>query len=197
MTKPLCGVRPSLTAILPYRNPIDVGGLEVQETLIVAELPEAYGVHAVRAYTVALALSAMTLPGRAALDPAALAAWEEEVLYQMPREEGIWAPLIVIASEMRDPAVARAEIIAQACMALSEWALTAEAAGAALLFGEAATFAMAGDARYAYVAGSLFKHYGRHTEAKRWLVHARRQAFSARDLEVQGLALAALKDLAV
>ena len=195
MTKRVQKDRPSLTALLPYPNPIDVGGLEARETVIASELPETYGLHAVRAYRAALALTSVTPWGRETLDLAQVAVWEEEMLRYRQWDEGIWAPLVVIADEMRDPRAANAEMVARACVGVAEWALGIKAVGAALLFGEAAAFVMAGDARYAYVAGRLFKHYGRSTEAKRWLVHARRQAYSNRDLEAQSLALAALNGL--
>jgi hypothetical protein len=197
MTKRTRKDRPSLTALLPYPNPIDVGGLEARETVIVTELPEAYGLYAARAYRAALALTSVTPWGRKTLDVSEVAVWEEEMLRYREWDEGIWAPLVVIADEMRDPTAANAEMVARACVGVAEWALGIKAVGSALLFGEAAAFVMAGDARYAYVAGRLFKHYGRLTEAKRWLVHARRQAYSNQDLQAQSLALAALDGLNV
>jgi hypothetical protein len=174
---------------------MDVGRMESLEAVIAAAFPEPYAAHAVRAYRVVLALASVTLPPRAELDPGRLGGWEQEVLDCTRRDEGVWAPLMVIAGEMRDPDTADHERIARACMALADWALTSPAVDAGLLFAEAAAFVVPDDARHACVTGELFKYYRRPEKAKRWLLQALKRAEGNRDMEARRRALEALKEL--
>jgi hypothetical protein len=189
------GRRAPLTARLPYPNPMDVGWMEPLEAVIAAAFPEPYAAHVVRAYRVVLSLTSVTLPPRAELAAERLGGWEQEVLASSRQVEEVWAPLTVIAGEMRGPDTADDARIARACVALAEWALASAAVEAGLLFVEAAAFVMPADARHACLAGELFKHYRRPEKAKRWLLQAVKRAERSRDMEARNRALDALKEI--
>lgn len=125
-----------------------------------------------------------------------LDAWEEAVVADpFDGADGLWAPLAVIAGELRRPERADSARIAQACLAASDWALGVHAEQTALLCAEAAALAWPSNARYAWIAGRLARNQSRPREAELWLRRAARVAAWAGDWETQDLALNTLGNL--
>lgn len=91
------------------------------------------------------------------------------------------APLIAVAGELIQP-VPDAQIIARACLCMSEWALPRQHLITGLAFSEAAAFAMP-CARYAFLAAKLHRQYGRHVDADRLLKVAEKLAREEKDWE--------------
>jgi tetratricopeptide (TPR) repeat protein len=172
-------------APLEFARPFSVAGAELQDTVIAAEVPSPYTLAAVRCYR--LVLDWARGPEQASMlhDEAALREWEESILTARYEDMDIWAPLAVIAGEVRAPDEADPERIAYACFALTEWALGKNATGTALLFAEAAALAAPASARHAYIAGRLLRHHGAVHEAELWLRRAERLAVWNHDRETQ------------
>lgn len=90
-------------------------------------------------------------------------------------------PLVAIIGELmqEDPSN---EVIARACLCMSEWALPRQHLVTGLAFAEAAAFAMP-SARYAFLAAKLHRQYGRHRDADRLLKVAEGLARQEKDWE--------------
>lgn len=128
------------------------------------------------------------------LEPDGLAAWELAML-ERSEEPDPWSAAAVVAGQiMRGPA-GDPDLLARACLALSEWALQEGAAGTALAFAEAAALAVPADAGYAWIAGRCFRHEARLRDAEHWFQRALRVATWQEDRETQVLALVSLGNL--
>ncbi|HEX6041432.1 tetratricopeptide repeat protein, partial [Longimicrobium sp.] len=90
-------------------------------------------------------------------------------------------PLVAIIGELMQPEPSN-EIVARACLVMSEWALPRQYLVTGLAFAEAAAFAMP-TARYAFLAAKLHRQYGRHRDADRLLKIAEGLARKAKDWE--------------
>ena len=130
----------------------------------------------------------------AVLRPEPLDAWEAE-LRGARFDEGLRMPLIALLTELRRPAEARPEPVAEACFAVSDWALGEKVEGTALLFAEAAALAWSTNAHHAWLAGRMLRNAGHFREGERWLRRAARVAVWVEDWETQDLALNSLGNL--
>jgi tetratricopeptide (TPR) repeat protein len=90
-------------------------------------------------------------------------------------------PLVAIAGEFTQR-MPNAQLIARACLCMSEWALPRQHLVTGLAFAEAAAFAMP-CARYAFLAAKLHRQYGRHVDADRLLKVAEKLAREEKDWE--------------
>jgi tetratricopeptide (TPR) repeat protein len=161
---------------------------------VLAEVPDPYALHALKALRLVLAWSGEPDTHAPLLRRAEMNRWEAAVL-GLPRQEGLWEPLVVLAGQLKRPARAQASSIAKSCLAITDWAVGAGAEETSLLFAEAGALAWPENARYAWIAGRMFRTHGRHRMAEYWLRRAARVAVWSDDLETQDLALNSLGNL--
>lgn len=116
-------------------------------------------------------------------DPDALGDMLLEVAGKRPLAQGEdpRAPLVAVLGELiqRNP---DGQLIARACLCMSEWALPRQYLVTGLAFAEAAAFAWPA-ARYAFLAAKLHRRYGRHVDADRLLKVAEGMARQEKDWE--------------
>lgn len=183
-------------APLEFAYPLTVSGLGAEGAAVLEEVSADQALRTLRALRLVLAWTRGPEAAAAAVfDRALLDAWEVEVATDPFDENGLWAPLTVLAGELRRPEKADSRIIAQACLAASDWALGEGAERTALLFSEAAALAWPSNPRYAWISGKLARNQGRYREAELWLRRAARVAAWAGDWETQDLALNSLGNL--
>lgn len=182
-------------APLEFAEPFSVSGAELQDAVIAAELPATYALLAVRSYRLALDWARAPDEMGSLHDSEALGDWEMSILESSRETMELWAPLAVIAGEIRNPATADPERVARACIAFSEWGLENGATGTALLFAEAAALAAPTNPRHAYVAGRLLRHQGALAGAELWLRRATRLAVWNGDREAQAFCLNSMGNL--
>lgn len=161
---------------------------------MLAEVPEPYALHVLKALRLVLAWSAEPDTHAPLLRRAQMNRWEATVL-ALPQRDGLWEPLVILAGQLKRPAGARADTICQSCLALADWATGAGAIETALLFAEAAALAWPENARFAWVTGRLFRTHGRYRHSEYWLRRAARVAVWSDDYETQDLALNSLGNL--
>jgi tetratricopeptide (TPR) repeat protein len=161
---------------------------------VLAEVPEPYALHTLKALRLVLAWSGEPDTHAPLLSRVEMDRWEAAVLALLPHE-GLWEPLVVLAGQLKRPARARADTIGKGCLALTDWATGAGATETALLFAEAAALAWPENARFAWVAGRLFRTHGRYRLSEYWLRRAARVAVWSDDFETQDLALNSLGNL--
>lgn len=163
---------------------------EVPGAPLLSELPPEL---ALRAWDVlrAVLLFAAREPRAAFHAPDTARRWEEALLRD-GGEPDLLNPLAVIVGELAAPARADRPRVAQACVAVAEWALARGAVESALAFFEAAALALPQNGRYALVAGRALKTRGRMKEAERWLQRARKLTRRSRDWEAHVLSTSSL-----
>jgi tetratricopeptide (TPR) repeat protein len=161
---------------------------------ILAEVPEAMAMHALKALRLVLAWAGGERTGAPLMLRAEMDRWEADVI-AAPREEGLWEPLVVLAGQLRRPGRAQVSVIGQSCLAVADWGAEAGAEETALLFAEAGAVAWPENARMAWVTGRMFRSHGRYRLAEYWLRRAARVAVWSDDLETQDLALNSLGNL--
>jgi tetratricopeptide (TPR) repeat protein len=161
---------------------------------VLEEVPDPYALHALKALRLVLAWSGEPDTHAPLLRRAEMDRWEATVL-ALPRQEGLWEPLVILAGQFKRPARARGDTIGKACLAFTDWATGAGATETALLFAEAAALAWPENARFAWVAGRLFRTHGRYRLSEYWLRRAARVAVWSDDFETQDLALNSLGNL--
>jgi hypothetical protein len=174
---------------LDFTSPVSIEGTELQESVIISEVPAEHALTILRAYRLVLACAR----AEQITDMSDAARWEEEALLAIDQNPGFWAPVAVIAGEMCDPPAADPKHLAHACLVISEWALGHAAPATAVLFAEAAALVRPDDARYAYLTGRILQHRGRVREAERWLRRAMRVAGANGDEKAGALAARALE----
>jgi tetratricopeptide (TPR) repeat protein len=179
---------------LDFVHPLVIRAPEVEGGVILTEVRPEHALMVLRALRLVLAWCRGPELAAPILRPAPLDEWEAG-LHQATLPEGLWAPLVTIAAELRRPGRADAKPLAQACFALSEWALGEEARGTALLFAEAAALAWPANARHAWIVGRMLRNAGRLREGELWLRRAARVAVWSMDWETQDLALHSLGNL--
>lgn len=183
-------------APLEFAYPLAVPGPGAEAVCVLAEVPAEHALLVLRTLRLVHAWTRSPEATAALFRREALDAWEAEVIADpFDGADGLWAPLAVIAGELRRPERADAAVIAQACLAASDWALGARAERTALLFAEAAALAWPGNARYAWLVGKLARNQSRLREAELWLRRAARLAAWAGDWETQDLAFNTLGNL--
>lgn len=120
-------------------------------------------------------------------EPCAMADWETALL-QETWEPELRSPLVVLVGELAVPVEASPEMIARACLCVTEWALGQDHVATALVFAEAAALAWPQHSRFSWLAGGLLQRHGRLRAAEQWLRRAAKTAASTRDWESQTLA---------
>lgn len=179
---------------LEFAYPLSIPAPEGQGGVILSELPDTCGATVLRVYRLLLAwIQGPELSGEI-LDPAELRQLEEEILHSDLDQE-ITAPLATIVGELIQPDQADIAMISWSCLVFNEWLLEIGADETHLLFGEAAALAWPNHARYAWIAGKLFRRSGKLREAEAWLKRALRVAVWNLDSETQNLALNSLGNI--
>jgi tetratricopeptide (TPR) repeat protein len=181
---------------LEFAYPLAVPGPGAEAASVLAEVPPKYALLALRTLRLVFAWTRGPDATGAVFTRATLDTWEEALVNDpFDGKDGLWAPLTVLAGELRRPERANSKIIAQACLAASDWALGCRAERTALLFAEAAALAWPSNARYAWIVGRLARNQSLHREGELWLRRAARVAAWAGDWETQDLALNTLGNL--
>jgi tetratricopeptide (TPR) repeat protein len=167
----------------------------VAGTIIPHEVPEQFALHVARALQLVHAWAAGPDVSGALFDPEDLERWEADVLRTTGVDEGIWAPVAVIAGELAHPAEVDPEQLAHACLAMTDWALGRTAEGTAVMFAEAAAAVWPNNARIAWIAGRIYRDRGQFSRAETWLRHASRVAVQSGDWELHAQAINSLGNL--
>ena len=183
-------------APLEFAYPLTVAGPGAEAECVLAEVPPEHAFLVLRTLRLVHAWTRGPEATAAVFQREALDTWEEALISdRFDGADGLWAPLAVIAGELRRPERADPTLIAQACLSASDWALGARAERTALLCAEAAALARPSNARFAWIAGRLARNQSRFREAELWLRRAARVAAWAEDWETQDLALNTLGNL--
>jgi tetratricopeptide (TPR) repeat protein len=127
-------------------------------------------------------------------EPCAMQDWERELLHAEWEHE-LRSPLAVIVGELRDAPQAAPDVMARACLCVTEWALPRGYVGTALAFAEAAALCWPDHPRYAWTVGRLLRTHGRLREAEKWIRRSAHVATSSGDHEAKALALNSLGNL--
>lgn len=186
------------SAPLEFASPLEITGAGAEGAGILAEAGEPHASHLVRALRLVHAWSrASGAEGTSVFpDSAALAAWAADLARRDVGPE-MQAPLAQLASELARTDTDSADAVANACLAVSDWALESGLEATALLFTEAAALAAPANARFAWTAGRMLRNFGEMRRAELWLRRAERVAVWTGDVEVHGLALNSLGNLYV
>jgi tetratricopeptide (TPR) repeat protein len=121
-----------------------------------------------------------------------LRSWEKDLLLGAA-DARFRSPCAVIIDELVDPDHADMECVAHACWCIVDWALDRDRSVAtALAFAEAAALTGPVNARYALVAGRLFRRNGKPREGETWLNRSRRLAAHQSDQECLVLSTSSL-----
>lgn len=179
---------------LDFAYPLTIRAPGVEGAAILVEVQPEYAATVLRALRLVLAWSRGPELAAAMLRPGPMDEWEAE-LHAARFRKGLWAPLVTIAAELRRPGRAQPDAVAEACFAVSEWALGVDAEGTALLFAEAAALAWPTNARHAWIVGRMLRNAGRLREGELWLRRSARLAVWSADAETQDLALNSLGNL--
>ena len=197
--------RPALPpAPLTFAYPLRVPGSAVAGAQVLAELPGEHAGHVFMALRAVLAwahgadAAGELFRGRRAepwLDALVRDAHALVLRDPEPERMPLLPSLAVLLADMTVPERADPEEVSRHCLNLSEWALTQDATGTVLAFAEAAALASPWSGRLAWVAGKLYRSYGRMREAEYWLERANRIAVWTKDWEAQARSLNSLGNL--
>jgi hypothetical protein len=182
---------------LDFASPLAVPDATVLGAAIRHEVPDSFALHAFQALRLVFAWAAGPTVSGAVFDATDLHAWEADVLGVSAVDEALWAPVAVIAGELVRPADVDVERLAHACLAVTDWALGADAHGTALLFAEAEAVVWPSNARIAWITGKLYRARLQLARAEMWLRRARRIAVWTGDSELQAQAMNSLGNLKV
>jgi tetratricopeptide (TPR) repeat protein len=178
-------------ASLPDVYPLEIAPTEPAGRVFFRELRAIEAVYVLKAFRVTMAWC------RQAVEPVhgglQRFAWRREFT-AFPLDQDLWYPLIVLSEQLAREQV-NARTVANACLALGDWAIGRGARHTALLFGEAAAAAAPDNPRYAYVVGRLFRRWEMYGEAEHWLTRAGHVGVRTNDKYVQTLALNSLANL--
>ena len=182
---------------LEFAYPLAVADATVLGAVILHEVPDSFALHVFQALRLAFAWAAGPRVSGSVFDAADLEGWEADVLGASGVDEALWAPVAVIAGELSRPAEVDQEVLARACLAVTDWALGRDAHGTAVLFAEAAAVVWPNNARLAWIAGKLYREELQLGRAEMWLRRARRVAVWTGDWELQAQAINSLGNLRV
>jgi tetratricopeptide (TPR) repeat protein len=196
----MSSVRHRSTAELPpnpleFAYPLAVPDPTVLGAVILHEVPDAFALHVLQALRLVFAWAAGPGASGAVFDGTDLEAWEADVLRTRGIDEALWAPVGAIAAELVRPADVDQPRLAHACLAVTDWALGADAHGTAVLFGEAAAVVWPSNARIAWITGKLYRERLQLGQAEMWLKRASRVAVWTGDWELQAQAINSLGNL--
>lgn len=178
-------------------SPIPDRDVGLASAIILHEAPEAFGLHVLRALRLLHAWAAGPEASGALFDVPDLERWEGDVLATQGIEEGLWAPISVIAGELVRPADVDLERLSHACLAVTDWAIGRNADGTAVLFAEAASVVWPNNARIAWIVGKLYREHHQLERAEIWLRRASRIAVQTGDWELHAQAINSLGNLKV
>jgi tetratricopeptide (TPR) repeat protein len=198
----MSSVRHRSTAELPpnaleFAYPLAVPDPTVLGAVILHEVPDTFALHVLQALRLVFAWAAGPEASGAVFDATDLEAWEADVLRTRGIDEALWAPVGAIAAELARPADVDQRRLAHACLAVTDWALGADAHGTAVLFGEAAAVVWPSNARIAWITGKLYRERLQLGQAEMWLKRASRVAVWTGDWELQAQAINSLGNLKV
>lgn len=177
------------------RAPHSIPGGELAGAELVRELPGEVALPAWQTLRSVLTWAAAA-PGsrRALFDPAAMEAWEVELL-RAEWEPELRLPLAVLVGGLVEPEDVSPERMARACLAVADWALEHAAVSTALAYAEAAAHSWPENPRYAYTCGRLLRTHGRTREAEGWMRRSIQAAVRAEDVDAQTLGQNSLGNL--
>jgi tetratricopeptide (TPR) repeat protein len=124
-------------------------------------------------------------------DTLALDAWEAQLL-ESEHPEALRYPLGLLVGLIRDGQDADRPLMAQACLALADWACERQATATALLWFEAAAICFPENGRYALITGRAYRQAGRLADAERWLKRAARLTYWRKDWGAYAFAVCTL-----
>jgi tetratricopeptide (TPR) repeat protein len=182
---------------LEFAYPLAVSDATVLGSVILYEVPDSFALHVLQALRLVFAWAAGPEVSASVFNATDLDGWEAEVLVVSGVDEALWAPVAVIAGDLARPAEVNPEVLANACLAVTDWALGCDAHCTAVLFAEAAAVVWPNNARLAWITGKLYRERLQVGRAEMWLNRARRVAVWTGDWEVQALAINSLGNLKV
>lgn len=184
--------RPSASQPTPQIVAAQSSGAE-----LVAELPDGLGLPTWEALRSVIQWAQEDPAFRSDLfEPSAMTEWEVQLIEHRTAAE-LSDYLAVIVGELAKLGEASPEVLAQACMCITNWAVEGDRVVTALAFAEAAALSWSANPRYALTAGILMQAHGRHREAAVWLKHAEAATGRHGDRDAQVLALRSLANLHV
>lgn len=187
---------------LMFAHPLFVSAAEPEGFAMLPELLPPRGPLVLGVYRAVLAWARGPRVALATLTPERMDPWEKEALVEayvcaqkeVPDTELV-VHLAVILSELRRPEDADSDEVALRCLNVSDWALEKGMRETAMAFAELAAIAWPGHCRYAWIAGKVYRGFGRMREAEFWLLRASRLAVWYKDWEVQAMSLNSLGNL--
>lgn len=187
---------------LMFAHPLFVSAAEPEGFAMLPELPPERGPLVLGVYRAVLAWARGPRVALATLTPERMDPWEREALVEayvcaqkdVPDTELV-VHLAVILTELRRPEDADSDEVALRCLNVSDWALEKGMRETAMAFAELAAIAWPGHCRYAWIAGKVYRSFGRIREAEFWLLRANRLAVWYKDWELQAMSLNSLGNL--
>jgi tetratricopeptide (TPR) repeat protein len=177
-----------------FMKPLTVAG-EAGAATIVRELPQEVALAAWQTLSSVLLWAGQEPAWRGDLfEATAMREWEERLLGEEWEPE-LRDPLAVLVGELARFEHGSPQIIAQACLCVTEWAVERCYWATAIAFAEAAGLSWPEQPQYAWMAGRLMRGRGLVREATAWLKRAERVAVQKRDRDVQARALSSLGNL--
>lgn len=180
---------------LDFAYPLAISDATVLGAVILHEVPDNFALHVFQALRLVFAWAAGPEVSASVFNATDLDGWEADVLTATGVDEALWAPIAVIAGELARPADVDTEYLAQACLAVTDWALGCDAHGTTLLFAEAAAVVWPINARLAWLCGKFYRERQEFGRAEMWLKRAKRVAVWTGDWELQAQALNSLGNL--
>lgn len=182
---------------IEFAHPLAVSDASLLGAVVLHEVPDGFALPVFEALRLTFAWAAGPEVSGPAFQSADLVEWEAEVLHAAGIDESLWAPVAVMAGELSRPADVDQARLADACLALADWALGSGAHGTALLAAEAAAVVWPNNARLAWICGKLYRERQQFGRAELWLRRARRVAVWTGDWELQAQAINSLGNLKV
>jgi tetratricopeptide (TPR) repeat protein len=180
---------------LDFAYPLAVSDATVLGAVILYEVPDSFALHVLQALRLVFAWAAGPEVSASVFNATDLDGWEEDVLVVRGVDEALWAPVAVIAGDLARPAEVNPESLANACLAVTDWALGCNAQGTAVLFAEAAAVVWPNNARLAWLCGKIYREREQFGRAEMWLKRAKRVAVWTGDWELQAQSLNSLGNL--
>lgn len=182
----------SAPASLPDLYPLRIISTEPAGRVFFRELPATQAVYVFKSFRVAFAWCRRH-EAAPACGSVQMFAWKREFT-AFALEKPLWYPLIALSEQLSRKHVDPRKV-ANACLAVGDWAIGQGARRTALLFGEVAASAASANPRYAWIVGRLGRKWDRCREAEYWFLRAIRAAVRIDDRYAQALGLNSLGNL--
>jgi tetratricopeptide (TPR) repeat protein len=177
-----------------FTKPLTIVG-DAGAAIVVSELPQEVALPAWQTLSSVLLWAGQVPALRGDLfELTAMREWEERLLREKWDPE-LRDPLAVLVGELARLEHGDPQLIAQACMCVTDWAVEHCYWATALGFAEAAGLSWPEQPQFAWAAGRLMRARGLVPEATTWLKRAQRVAVQKRDRDVQALTLSSLGNL--